>query len=89
MAWCCNERTRNTALHVLRFSRWWRHCARVLAPPLRAPVDADTSRKIGDAIAAKGGRFLEAPVSGSKKPAIGALPFAVTPALSVRIATMC
>jgi glyoxylate/succinic semialdehyde reductase len=35
-------------------------------------VDADTSRKIGAAIAAKGGRFLEAPVSGSKKPAIGA-----------------
>ncbi len=32
-------------------------------------VDAATSRKIGAAIAAKGGRFLEAPVSGSKKPA--------------------
>lgn len=35
-------------------------------------VDADTSLKIGDAITAKGGRFLEAPVSGSKKPAIDA-----------------
>ena len=35
-------------------------------------MDAETSRKIGAAITAKGGRFLEAPVSGSKKPAIGA-----------------
>jgi len=32
-------------------------------------VDAATSSKIHDAIKAKGGRFLEAPVSGSKKPA--------------------
>jgi 3-hydroxyisobutyrate dehydrogenase-like beta-hydroxyacid dehydrogenase len=32
-------------------------------------VDAATARKIGAAIAQKGGRFLEAPVSGSKKPA--------------------
>jgi glyoxylate/succinic semialdehyde reductase len=32
-------------------------------------VDADTSRKIGAAVTAKGGRFLEAPVSGSRKPA--------------------
>eukprot|EP00245_Coleochaete_scutata_P000851 TRINITY_DN1100_c0_g2_i1.p1 TRINITY_DN1100_c0_g2~~TRINITY_DN1100_c0_g2_i1.p1 ORF type:complete len:326 (-),score=63.43 TRINITY_DN1100_c0_g2_i1:106-963(-) len=32
-------------------------------------VDSETSRKIGSAVAAKGGRFLEAPVSGSKKPA--------------------
>lgn len=32
-------------------------------------VDADTSQKIGAAISFKGGRFLEAPVSGSKKPA--------------------
>jgi 2-hydroxy-3-oxopropionate reductase len=32
-------------------------------------VDADCSRKIGAAIVARGGRFLEAPVSGSKKPA--------------------
>ncbi|KAK3039844.1 hypothetical protein RJ639_028237 [Escallonia herrerae] len=32
-------------------------------------VDADTSSKIGEAIASKGGYFLEAPVSGSKKPA--------------------
>lgn len=32
-------------------------------------VDAATSREIGAAITAKGGRFLEAPVSGSKKPA--------------------
>ena len=40
-------------------------------------VDADTSRKIGAAITAKGGRFLEAPVSGSKKPAIGAPPLSL------------
>ena len=33
-------------------------------------VDEQTSLRIGDAVAAKGGRFLEAPVSGSKKPAI-------------------
>ncbi|MED6217983.1 putative oxidoreductase glyr1 [Stylosanthes scabra] len=32
-------------------------------------VDADTSLKISEAIKAKGGSFLEAPVSGSKKPA--------------------
>ena len=32
-------------------------------------VDADTSREINVAITASGGRFLEAPVSGSKKPA--------------------
>ena len=32
-------------------------------------VDAATSREIGAAIAGKGGRFLEGPVSGSKKPA--------------------
>jgi 3-hydroxyisobutyrate dehydrogenase-like beta-hydroxyacid dehydrogenase len=32
-------------------------------------VDAATSGKIGAAITGKGGRFLEAPVSGSKKPA--------------------
>ena len=32
-------------------------------------VDADTSREINAAITAAGGRFLEAPVSGSKKPA--------------------
>ncbi len=32
-------------------------------------VDADTSLKIAAAITAKGGRFLEAPVSGSRKPA--------------------
>ena len=32
-------------------------------------VDAATAQKIGSAISAKGGRFLEAPVSGSKKPA--------------------
>ena len=32
-------------------------------------VDAATSKKIADAIASRGGRFLEAPVSGSKKPA--------------------
>lgn len=32
-------------------------------------VDADTSSKISEAITLKGGRFLEAPVSGSKKPA--------------------
>jgi len=33
-------------------------------------VDAETSAEIGAAITGKGGRFLEAPVSGSKKPAI-------------------
>eukprot|EP00240_Pyramimonas_obovata_P015367 CAMPEP_0118933128 /NCGR_PEP_ID=MMETSP1169-20130426/11367_1 /TAXON_ID=36882 /ORGANISM="Pyramimonas obovata, Strain CCMP722" /LENGTH=281 /DNA_ID=CAMNT_0006875855 /DNA_START=122 /DNA_END=967 /DNA_ORIENTATION=+ len=33
-------------------------------------VDADTSTKICEAITAAGGRFLEAPVSGSKGPAI-------------------
>lgn len=32
-------------------------------------VDADTSSKISEAITLKGGHFLEAPVSGSKKPA--------------------
>ncbi|PKI75531.1 glyoxylate/succinic semialdehyde reductase 1 [Punica granatum] len=32
-------------------------------------VDAETSTKINEAITAKGGSFLEAPVSGSKKPA--------------------
>ncbi|XP_074283993.1 glyoxylate/succinic semialdehyde reductase 1-like [Silene latifolia] len=32
-------------------------------------VDADTSTKICEAVTSKGGRFLEAPVSGSKKPA--------------------
>ncbi|KAK4268094.1 hypothetical protein QN277_024797 [Acacia crassicarpa] len=32
-------------------------------------VDADTSSKISEAITSRGGRFLEAPVSGSKKPA--------------------
>nr|XP_010930337.1 glyoxylate/succinic semialdehyde reductase 1 [Elaeis guineensis] len=32
-------------------------------------VDADTSSKISEAITKKGGYFLEAPVSGSKKPA--------------------
>ncbi|KAJ6810721.1 glyoxylate/succinic semialdehyde reductase 1 [Iris pallida] len=32
-------------------------------------VDADTSSKISEAITEKGGLFLEAPVSGSKKPA--------------------
>ncbi len=32
-------------------------------------VDAATSQEIGAAITAKGGRFLEAPVSGSRKPA--------------------
>ncbi|KAI4354026.1 hypothetical protein L6164_002927 [Bauhinia variegata] len=32
-------------------------------------VDADTSAKISEAIVSKGGQFLEAPVSGSKKPA--------------------
>jgi len=32
-------------------------------------VDAACARKIGAAISGKGGRFLEAPVSGSKKPA--------------------
>jgi 3-hydroxyisobutyrate dehydrogenase-like beta-hydroxyacid dehydrogenase len=33
-------------------------------------VDEHTSQKIAEAVTAKGGRFLEAPVSGSKKPAI-------------------
>lgn len=33
-------------------------------------VDEHTSQKIGEAVVSKGGRFLEAPVSGSKKPAI-------------------
>lgn len=32
-------------------------------------VDADTSTKISEAVTSKGGQFLEAPVSGSKKPA--------------------
>ncbi|KAI4365776.1 hypothetical protein MLD38_021734 [Melastoma candidum] len=32
-------------------------------------VDAETSKKISEAIKSKGGCFLEAPVSGSKKPA--------------------
>ncbi|KAJ4956516.1 hypothetical protein NE237_013299 [Protea cynaroides] len=32
-------------------------------------VDADTSKKISEVISKKGGYFLEAPVSGSKKPA--------------------
>ncbi|KAK4483032.1 hypothetical protein RD792_010208 [Penstemon davidsonii] len=32
-------------------------------------VDAETSSKISEAITSKGGNFLEAPVSGSKKPA--------------------
>jgi glyoxylate/succinic semialdehyde reductase len=32
-------------------------------------VDSETSIKISEVITAKGGRFLEAPVSGSKKPA--------------------
>lgn len=32
-------------------------------------VDAGTAREIGAAVTARGGRFLEAPVSGSKKPA--------------------
>lgn len=32
-------------------------------------VDVETSRKIGAAVTAKGGHFLEAPVSGSRKPA--------------------
>jgi 3-hydroxyisobutyrate dehydrogenase-like beta-hydroxyacid dehydrogenase len=32
-------------------------------------VDPHTSRRIGEAVAARGGRFLEAPVSGSRKPA--------------------
>jgi len=32
-------------------------------------VDAETSREIEAAVTARGGRFLEAPVSGSKKPA--------------------
>ncbi|HOM07459.1 MAG TPA: NAD(P)-dependent oxidoreductase [Syntrophales bacterium] len=32
-------------------------------------VDGDTSRRIAAAVAAKGGRFLEAPVSGSRQPA--------------------
>lgn len=39
-------------------------------------VDSDTSRALSQAIHEKGGRFLEAPVSGSKKPAEdGALVF--------------
>ena len=33
-------------------------------------VDAETSAKISEAVIAAGARFLEAPVSGSKKPAI-------------------
>lgn len=33
-------------------------------------VDEATSRKIRDMVTGAGGRFLEAPVSGSKKPAI-------------------
>merc|ERR1719343_265832 len=33
-------------------------------------VDEDTVKEIGAAVAAKGGRFLEAPVSGTKGPAI-------------------
>jgi len=33
-------------------------------------VDEETSKDVGDAIVAKGGRFLEAPVSGSKGPAL-------------------
>ncbi|GIL82520.1 hypothetical protein Vretimale_11943 [Volvox reticuliferus] len=33
-------------------------------------VDEVTSTKIGEAISAKGGKFVEGPVSGSKKPAI-------------------
>ncbi len=32
-------------------------------------VDPETSQMIGRAVASKGGRFLEAPVSGSRKPA--------------------
>ena len=32
-------------------------------------VDAGTAVKVGEAVTAAGGRFLEAPVSGSKKPA--------------------
>ncbi|KAL2935771.1 Glyoxylate/succinic semialdehyde reductase 1 [Bienertia sinuspersici] len=32
-------------------------------------VDAETSIKISEGVTSKGGRFLEAPVSGSKKPA--------------------
>jgi len=32
-------------------------------------VDEACSKKIGEAVTAAGGRFLEAPVSGSKKPA--------------------
>jgi 2-hydroxy-3-oxopropionate reductase len=32
-------------------------------------VDASTSRRIADAVSGRGGRFLEAPVSGSRKPA--------------------
>jgi hypothetical protein len=63
----CSERTRSADMRGLVAPLVSRMLAR------SAPVDADTSRKIGDAIAAKGGRFLEAPVSGSKKPAIGAL----------------
>jgi len=33
-------------------------------------VDEATSKEIGEAVTAKGGRFLEAPVSGSKGPAL-------------------
>ncbi|KAF8073093.1 NPF8.3 [Scenedesmus sp. PABB004] len=33
-------------------------------------VDEETSQQIAEAVAAKGGRFLEAPVSGSKQPAV-------------------
>jgi len=43
---------------------------RASLPSRAAAVDAGTSRKIGAALAAAGARFLEAPVSGSKKPAI-------------------
>ncbi|MBU50155.1 MAG: 3-hydroxyisobutyrate dehydrogenase [Deltaproteobacteria bacterium] len=32
-------------------------------------INAETSKEIGEALTAKGGRYLEAPVSGSKKPA--------------------
>lgn len=33
-------------------------------------IDEHTSRRVAEAVTAKGGRYLEAPVSGSKKPAI-------------------
>lgn len=33
-------------------------------------IDEDTAKQIGDAVTAKGGAYLEAPVSGSKGPAI-------------------